>query len=552
MKRFLIPLILLSLTLTSVSAQERSDVDKIFSEFDRKDHPAVAALILRNGEVWYQKAFGSRNLEYTVPAQIDTKFQLAGMSKHFTAFAIFLLEEEGKLDLSDDIRAHLPWLPEYPETITIDNLLSLTSGLPDIWSIKRIAGWDSDDVFTQKQAREIIKNLQPVFKPGEDYIYSNTDQVLLAEIVTKVSGQSFSNYLDQNLFAPLKMSNTLVVIDHEQSITNLAQSYEPDESGGFKPSVQNYGIQGPTNVYSTIEDLAKWELNLKNPVVGSEEMIRNLYTLCQTNDGNIMEPVYGRISYAQQFEHRERGLLNMYQIGSLGGYASSMFKFSEEALTVIILSSGIPYNGYLGIQSAYLLLEDRFTEPGSIDYSKLKSKKLKAVEMEKLTGIYWNDRSGYSRTIALKNDTLRYVRGPGNESSLIPLSERVFQMISLGDEKVMVSFEATNQGHQMAVTIGESAPLLALRKPAYTHSTPEMEGFTGTFYCDILKIAFELSIQDDALVARNLKESITLKPIAPGLFEGDQWFFGSIQFDQGKNGFHLQTEEVPKLWFRKI
>ena len=527
-------------------------IDQLFDRFNRKDHPAVAMAALYQGEVVYMKAFGSEQLDPMAPATIDTKFQLAGLSKHFTAFAMLLLEEKGHISLEDDIRKYLPELPEYPEIITIDHLMSMTSGLPDFWTLKRIAGWREGDVFTQTHALDLIRRSEPAFAPGEDYIYSNTDLLLMAEIIASVSDQSFANFLKDQLFDPLGMSNTIVKEDHEQFIPQVAHSYEASTEG-FRTSPVNYGIAGPTNIYSTVADLAKWELNLMNPTIGSQALVEKLYTPSTLNSGQTMNPLFGQLTYGQQLYHRERGIMEAYQTGSLGGYASAIFKFMDHNLTTIVLSSGIPYSGFLGMQTANLYLTEQFTEPEEIDYQSLPFLELSTEQLVKHTGRYWNHQAGYLRTITLVKDTLRYVRGDGRSSALLPLSENTFQMYVPGDEHITVTFRDNHQSREMAFVFGESDPIVSTLIPAYDVSADELATYTGTYYCPTLQISYELQLSGTTLIAQNNKAgSITLSPVSEGLFEGDQWFFSGIRFDANKQSFTINTEEVRGLRFEKI
>ena len=551
MKRILVTLIL----CTNLSfAQSPSDIDELFVEFD-ENHPAVAMAVISKGEIIYQKAFGSIQLDHKIPATIDTKFQLGGLSKHFTAFAIFLLESRGELSLNDDIRRYIKELPEYENVITVDHLLAQTSGFPDFWAMKNIAGWHRDDVFTQQHALAIIRNMEPAFAPGEGYIYSNTNQLLLAEIISRASGKSYAEYLKSELFGPLQMNNTLVLEDFEQFIPNVAASYERIE-GGFKRSALNYGIVGPTNIYSSIADLSKWELNLRNPKVGNTEMIQKMYRQCTLNDGSTMDPLFGQLNYSQQLWHRERGIPNYYQMGTLGGYASAIFKFIDSEFTTIVLSSGMSYSGYLGMQTAYLYLEDEFLSPGNINYEELRTRKLSNNQLKQFEGIYWNKESGYSRSIVLKNDTLRYVRAEGNESQLLPLSKNRFQMMSFGDETITITFEENDDVQTMALVIGDSAPVYSTKTPPFSCNEQELTPYTGTYYCKQLNTVYEFSIEDGHLSAQNIRVGkINFKPVKEGLFESDRWYFGGIQFHKTGpeiTGFTLSMEEVPTLQFEKI
>ena len=528
-----------------------SQLDTLFTAFDRPDHPAVAALAIHEGKVVYEKAFGSSSLESATPATVDTKFQLAGMSKHFTAFAIFLLEEEGKLSLTDDIRDHIPWLPQYEDPISIDHLLSTTSGLSDFWDLKNIAGWHRDDVFTQQHARDIIKEIKPAFQPGTAQLYSNTDQLLLAEIIANVSGQPFSQFMKEEVFDPLEMTNTFVMDDFELLLEGVAASYESDGEAGFKNSPMNYGIFGPTNVYSSISDQAKWELNLLEPKVGSKGLVEKLYTYCTTNDGAYLDSWGGRFSYAQQFYHWGHGVREPYQIATLGGHSTNIFKFPDQEFTVITMSSGIPYSGYLGMGLAYHFIGDQFNDAEEIDFSALKTKRLKSRQLEKYTGFYWDDQACFSRRITVSDDTLRYMRTDGRSSPLLPLSDNRFQMVIGGGEEVILTFEQSEGAGSMNFVSGD-VRIAFRRVEEASYDEAQLNAFTGKFYCKALNTVYSLDLENGALIARNPRAgAFELRPAMKDTFEG-QGVFASIHFNEDLSKFVLESEDVKGVLFERI
>lgn len=554
-KYFLFPLLNLLLLFGS-QAQTMAEIDSIFAEVNDPDRPAVAAAILYKGEVVYKKAFGRTHLDFDELATAETKFQLGGMSKHFTAFAIFLLAEEGKLSLDDDIRKHLPQLPEYEHTISIKHLLSLSSGLHGFWPLKTLTGVHEDDVFTQEHAMKLIMSQQKLgYIPGSDYAYTNTGQTLLAEIVASVSGQSFESFTQEKMFAPLGMGNTLFKADFEQYIPNVAASYE-ETADGFKESALNYGLLGPTNLYSCVDDLVKWELNMLNPAVGSKEMIQLLNTAATLNDGSTIDPTFGRLTLGQQLIHKERGISEIYQTGTLGGYASSVFKFTEHDFTVIVLSSGIPYSGYLGMRSAYVFLEDYFTLPEVTDFQTLDVKNLSSKALQKFEATYWDEKGASSRTISVQEDTLRYIRTDGRISALVPLEKELFQMMTEYDEIVLVRFKNEKNKKIMEFTIDQSDPIIFEEYNPVTYTSQELEVFTGSYYCKELNTVYDFNIKEGNLIASHVRNNdISFTPIQSDLFAGSDWFFGSIRYEMGTNGasgFWVYTEEIRNLWFEKL
>ncbi|GAB4233814.1 MAG: hypothetical protein Tsb0034_07210 [Ekhidna sp.] len=521
-------------------------LDSIFTEVDRPDHPAVTALAIHKGEVVYKKAFGSTNLDHQIPATVHTKFQLAALSRHFTAFALLMLEEEGKLSLEDDIRKYLPQLPEYERPITIDHLLSMTSGLSDFWPMSDLIGLHEEDVLTQEQVLNTIGKLKPVFKPGEDYIYGHSDQVLLAEIIAKASGNSFADYMKKALFEPLGMNNTEVRTAHHQLIDGLAESYMSTEAG-FRRSVINFGVYGPINVYSTVDDLAKWELNLLNPKVGSKALVDKLLSPAKLSNGNYIDSWFGRFTYGQQFYHWGHGVDEIYQMGVLGGHTSSMFKFPDQEFTVIVLGSGMPYSGYLGMG----LAEHFIGEEIDPEVPTAKVRKLSVKNLERFAGRYWDEKLFVSRTIEVQDDTLRYVRGNGRSSALLPISDNRFRMS--GREDVFATFIEKNQKMMMEM---ESASLHVSdfeQVDEITYTVDQLESFSGSYFNKLHNIVYDLEVENGQLVALHPRVGrILLTPVKEKVFEANRWFFGSIKFDENGRGFTLNSENAKRLRFEKI
>src|SRR6202035_3599279 len=150
--------------------------------------PGAAVAVIEHGKLVYEKGYGLANLEYNIPITPQTIFHVASVSKQFTAMAIVLLEQDGKLSIDDDIHKYLPELPDYGAKITLRNLLQHTSGIRDQWQTLALAGWNIEDVITQDQLlRMIFRQKELNFPPGTRDLYSNAGFTLLAEIVTRVS-----------------------------------------------------------------------------------------------------------------------------------------------------------------------------------------------------------------------------------------------------------------------------------------------------------------------------------------------------------------------------
>ena len=235
-------------------------VDEVFAPWDNKDSPGAAVAVVQNGTIVYKKGYGMANLEYDIPNSPSTVFHIASVSKQFTAFSILLLEKAGKLSLDDDIRKYIPEVPDFGKTITLRHLATHTSGMRDQWNLLAMAGWRLDDVITKEQVLKLVSKQKALnFNPGEEFVYCNTGFTLLAEVVARVSGQSFAEFTQANIFSPLKMKSTLFYDDHEKIVKNRAYSYH--EANGYKKSVLSYANVGATSLFTTAEDLSLWALN---------------------------------------------------------------------------------------------------------------------------------------------------------------------------------------------------------------------------------------------------------------------------------------------------
>ncbi len=168
----------------------QAKVDSIIAGQVPEDGPGCAVAIVRDSKVFYTTERGLANLEYEIPVTRETPFHVASVSKQFTTFAILLLEQEGRLSLDDDIRKHLPDIPEFDQTITIRHLATHTSGMRDQWELLAMAGWRLDDVITKSQIIRMLEHQEDLnFEPGSEYLYCNSGFTLLAEIVATVSGK---------------------------------------------------------------------------------------------------------------------------------------------------------------------------------------------------------------------------------------------------------------------------------------------------------------------------------------------------------------------------
>lgn len=533
-------------------------LDSLLSEWDMENRPGIAIAIMSQGKTVYQKGFGMADVDGKIPITPQTRFQLAELSRHFTAFAILLLEQEGKLSLEDTLEKYFAENIPLGSEINLKDLLQQSHGLYGYWPLKALAGWGMEDVFTQQHAMALLRNQKELtFKPGSDFTHTDTALMLLAEVISKASGKSYADYMNDEIFTPLGMKNTLVRDTLSEPIDNLALPYGR-QGDTFIESKLTHGPYGASNIYSSVEDLMIWEAHLLDPKLGSKEMITRMEQTVKNDKGRLFNTPAGKYTMGQQYIHKERGMHEVYCMGSLGGYTSSIFKFRDHDFAAVVLSnSGAPYTGYLGMQSTYLYLEELFPEPATVDYEQLKVKKLSAKKLLSYCGTFWDQSIGISREIALKNDTLKYVRSNGIESPLIPLGKDRFQLDTGFDDKIYLEFKTEDGKGSMIYTSGEAYPIYFEKYTPLSLSAEDLKKYTGEYYSEVTGTAFHMSIAEGDLQMSHPKiGTVTLNAINERIFDADQWFAACVEFQMDESGrvlaFTIGNQAVLNLSFSKI
>lgn len=253
--------LLLFLTLPARAQDLETTVDSLLSAWNGADRPGIAVAYFEGGRTVFQKAYGLANLEHGIAWQTDTVSDAGSVSKQFMGFAMVLLEEEGKLSLDDDIRTHLPELPDFGHPITIDDLIYHRSGLREIYATLAMIGRRGGDAIFQEEAQTLVKHQAELqFEPGSRYLYNNTEYMLLADIVEVVTGMEFHDWMRERIFAPLGMDDTTIMTRQGQVIPRVATSYSRNRNGEWSQIYDNSTIQGAGGIYTTVEDLGKWIL----------------------------------------------------------------------------------------------------------------------------------------------------------------------------------------------------------------------------------------------------------------------------------------------------
>ena len=314
-------------------------VDAFLEEIIKDDSPGVAVLIAQNGEILYQKGFGYADLENQIPITPQTKFRIGSITKQFVASAILKLKEDGLLKVTDHLSE---FLPDYPrgDEVTLHHLLTHTSGIHNYTNRPEF----SSVVETYTEAEEMIEFFKADrfdFDPGEKWSYSNSGYFLLGHIVEKVSGQSLGSYLKHYFLDPIGMKNT-GVHNSKQTRNNEATGYSYID--GRPEKATNWDMSragGAGNLYSTIQDLYRWNEAVYNGKLLSPDTLKLAFTPVRVNDGSQGNALGGQYGYGWMLA-KKRGLKEIGHSGGLPGWSAYLTRYPEQNLTITILANALP------------------------------------------------------------------------------------------------------------------------------------------------------------------------------------------------------------------
>jgi len=305
-------------------------VDAVFADMDISQHPGAALLVVDHDEIVYSKCYGLADLETRRPITADSSFYLASVSKQFTAMAIMLLAEQGKLNFEDRLLAYFPLFPSWGAEITLRHMLHHTSGLLNYGLFiepRDMIGVTNEDVL--ERAMDLAGLEFPV---GSQCAYCNTGYVLLATIVAIVSGQSFADFLKASVFDPLGMKHTLVYDASRPALHKLAQGYL-EEKGRFERWDYPLLTAGDGGLFSTLDDLFLWDQALNTERLVPKAALERAFTSGTTNDGTPFG--YGFGWYTNVFP----GWRHVAHGGSLGAYNNFIIRFLDIQRTIIVLTN---------------------------------------------------------------------------------------------------------------------------------------------------------------------------------------------------------------------
>jgi CubicO group peptidase (beta-lactamase class C family) len=520
-------------------------IDKAFAAFDRSGSPGCALAVYRDGDIAYVRGYGEANLEHSVPITGRTIFDIGSTSKQFTAFAVLLLEREGKLSLDDDIRKYVPELQPMPRMITIRHLILHTSGLRDYLTLWSLAGMKTANWTTQRDAVQLIaRQKQANFLAGDEWLYSNTGYLLLSEIVKRASGKSLPEFASERIFGPLGMVHTFYLDDHSRVVPFRAEGYVPRRGGGFSVEMSDFEQTGDGAVQTSVEDLLLWDRNFYHPRVGDSALLTKAQTVGILTNGKKLDYAAGLTIGAY------RGLATVRHGGSWVGYRAELLRFPKVHTSIACLCNlGSANPSALAEKVADLVLAEQLQPRSSRGDNDARAEiKVPIETLAALAGIYEPIKSGTFRRLFVREGMLR--AGIGEGQPLKPIAADRFVSAAPGIEFYFPP-----------ILLGVARELQVLREGAETESyrllpapAPQnLEDFAGRFYSDELDTTWTFATDSRLLTYRVMNdEPISLMPIKADWFLAERGLVVRFERESGKvRRAYIQAGRVTNLLFER-
>lgn len=396
----------------TIAQDLESTFDKLLSENYSGEKPGLAALVYKDGEVLYRKAYGMANLELMVPMKPENVFEIGSITKQFTAVAVLMLMEEGKLSPEDELTKFIPDYPTNGKKITVHHLLNHTSGIKSYTGMDNFLEQARTDM-TPLELIDVFKNEPMDFDPGEEFRYNNSGYILLGHIIEVVAEKSYADFISENIFKPLGM-NSSYYGSMTQLILNRAAGYSPTEEGWRNANYLSLTLPyAAGSLMSTVDDMLLWHKAVHGNTLIKPESRALAFTNTKLNNGEPTNYGYGWMM------NEVNGTPSIEHGGGIFGYTTSGIYLPEENLYVIVLTNrdGSSPQDVAIKMTAHVIGKPYPESNDAVSLTK--------QQLSKWTGNYELE-DGQLRKISLEDGKL-YNQGDGRgKKPMFPLSEDKF------------------------------------------------------------------------------------------------------------------------------
>jgi CubicO group peptidase (beta-lactamase class C family) len=491
------------------------------------------------------RSYGLADLERDVPISPSSIFDIGSVRKQFVAAAVLLLVEEGRLSLSDDIRKHFPELPDYGQKITVDHLLTHTSGIRDWTGLRPLAGGNVDVVSL------ILRQRGLNFAPGEEWSYSNSGYVLLTDLVARKSGMSFPDFTRKRLFEPLGMKTTASPADLRDVIKNRALGYEK-EGNGWRVGMYVGNERGSSGgaILSTAADLVIWNDALTSGRLGAF-VTEKLQEQARLNNGRKLSYARGLIvgSY--------RGGPMVSHSGSAAGYSAWLGRLPAQGLSIAVLcnadeTSATALARRVGDQ--FLPAAGAGTDEAKVPAAVAEGTDVTRLDLDSKAGLFFSERSGEPLRLLVNNGRL----GIGGGPPLVPVTTDRFRnpsgdLFFMSQDEFELHFLSQDQ---FELKSKEGKTTLYRRAQPYSPTAADLLAFAGRYESDELGSIFRMVPGKDGLVVHLEGSSGKGSEIRPVYRDTFQISRVTVRFQRDKDGkvvaFDYSNPVVRNIKFTRL
>ena len=537
---FTVLVFLSSATWAQVPNKEKvvASAERAFEKFTKAyvgPAPGCAAAVSLNGDVVFEKAFGIAELEHNVPNTPQTIFESGSVAKQFTAAALVLLQQDGKLSLDDPVRKYIPELPDYGSPLTIRHLLNHTSGVRDWGTVMSLTGAGRGDRVSQDLALDVITHQRALdFTPGSEYSYSNSGYNLAAIIVERVSKQKFPAFVEERLFKPLGMKNSSWRDDYQRIVPGRAQAYSHQGTGPWRLNMPFMNVYGNGGMLTTVGDWLKWNAMLDSRSLGTA-LVDALETRGVLNDGR-------KIAYALGLTvDTYKGLKDVSHGGSTAGYQTFLARYPDNKVSIGVMCNGTS-PGAGGIAAG--ITDEIFgpypetprTEPARVSEDELKT----------FVGIWRNEKTHAPARFVIENGVSRW-----SGAHLVPMGGGQFVA---GDNQLKFTFDRDGKPMSAESVDSDGEVRRFVPEKEWTPKPEDFASFKGDWFSEEAGATLTVAIDDGKpFIKQRPATNVAMLAIYKDHFEVQGYVVWFTREKNGKvNGMHVGASRMRDMPFVRV
>ena len=498
--------------------------------------PGCAAAVSLNGETVFEKAYGLAELEHNVPNTPQTVFESGSVAKQFTAAALVLLQQDGKLSLDDPVRKHIPELPDYGAPLTIRHLLNHTAGLRDWGTVMSLTGAGRGErVINQDLALDVITHQRALdFTPGAEYSYSNSGYNLAAIIVERVSKQKFPAFVEERLFKPLGMKNSSWRDDYQRIVPGRAQAYSRQGNGPWRLNMPFMNVYGNGGMLTTVGDWMKWNAMLDSQSLGAP-LVAALETQGVLNDGRKIAYALGLVV------DKYKGLKDVSHGGATAGYQTFLARYPDNKVSVGVMCNGTsPSAG--GIAAS---ITDEILGPFP-EAPKTEAAKVSEDELKKFVGIWRNEKTHAPARFVIENGVSRW-----SGARVVPMGGGQF---TAGGNQLKFTFDKDDKPVSAQTVDSDGEVTRFVPETEWKPMPADLASFKGDWFSEEAGATLTVALEGDkAFIKQRPATSLPMQPLYKDHF-GVQGYV--VWFTRDKNGkinsMHVGASRMRDMLFARV